>query len=381
MRVPRTYHNPDNLVERFKGFAAHAESSSAILGFLEFAERPPLHVKFWEFVIYSKENLADVLLERFSHGRPLFQPLNPRASAFQLSVPARHTDERSLRGVIAVLDGSRPDIYRIVSISYYPFWDRAVRVLARRLYPDAMPVFFKQSEIKEALISLERSLYANRKLSISDATLKKRREGDAWPRFRHLDTERWWTDKPLQDVFDQALERNEWFTSIGFRVEDENLPPDSSVIASGRIAKNGELSFDFMFQEVNASLVSVLEALAAKRIALFQKRGIRERNYNPSLPIEISYASDVFSDIEEIRRFGRVVSKYPKATKAVFHANPYYHASVADFLDGSSFELWVLSPRRVLIVPQARSSVQAFERLISHIFAEFREGVTNEYNE
>jgi len=109
-------------------------------------------------------------------------------------------------------------------------------------------------------------------------------------------------------------------------------------------------------------------------------RGVRERNYQPGLPIEISYGHDIFVDAEEVRRFGDVISKYPNATKAVYHANPYYHASVADFLEGSSFGIWVLSPRRILLVPQAKSSEKAFERLISYIFSEFREGTIGEYS-
>lgn len=58
---------------------------------------------------------------------------------------------------------------------------------------------------------------------------------------------------------------------------------------------------------------------------------------------------------------------------------PRFHASIADVLDGSSFEIWVVSPNRILIVPQAKSSVAAFIRLISHIFSEFGEGDIAEY--
>jgi len=113
---------------------------------------------------------------------------------------------------------------------------------------------------------------------------------------------------------------------------------------------------------------------------MLRGRGIRERRYAAGSPIEIEYSAEIFSDEEEVRRFGDVISKYPHSTRAVFHPNPYYHASIADFMDGSSFELWVLSPRRILIVPQAKSTEQAFQRLISHIFFEFREGEVHEYS-
>lgn len=56
-----------------------------------------------------------------------------------------------------------------------------------------------------------------------------------------------------------------------------------------------------------------------------------------------------------------------------------FHASIADVLDGSSFDIWVASSNRILIVPGPKASVAAFIRLISHIFSEFREGTIAEY--
>ncbi len=58
-----------------------------------------------------------------------------------------------------------------------------------------------------------------------------------------------------------------------------------------------------------------------------------------------------------------------------------FHASIADVLDGSSFEIWVVNPDRILIVPGPKASVAGFIRLISHIFSEFGEGNVAEYRE
>ena len=52
-----------------------------------------------------------------------------------------------------------------------------------------------------------------------------------------------------------------------------------------------------------------------------------------------------------------------------------------ELVDGSSFDLWILSPARVLIAPQAKASPQALERITSYIFYEFREGNIKEYVE
>jgi len=58
---------------------------------------------------------------------------------------------------------------------------------------------------------------------------------------------------------------------------------------------------------------------------------------------------------------------------------PYLHASIADFLDGSSFEIWVVNPRKVMIVPGPKCSVAALMRFTEHIFTHFGEGEVGEY--
>lgn len=59
--------------------------------------------------------------------------------------------------------------------------------------------------------------------------------------------------------------------------------------------------------------------------------------------------------------------------------SPNVHASIADFIDGSSFEVWVLSPKRILIVPGPKCSIPALMRFTNYIFEEFEEGEIAEY--
>jgi hypothetical protein len=237
-----------------------------------------------------------------------------------------------------------------------------------------MPVYFRQTEIQDALTSFEHQLGSKFRVRIADVTMKGKREN------RFYDTERLWTDLSISESFEKALERNLWFASLRFIVQQkEEKFGNYRNIASGRLYKKGEIFYDFYHFEITSYLISVLVDYSAKRFQLLSKRGIRERNYEAGFPLEIYYKDEVFSDLEEIHRFAETIQKYPNATKAVFHGNPYYHASIADFLDGSSFEIWIVSPSRAIIVPQARSSTQAFERLITHILYEFKEGKVNEY--
>lgn len=127
-------------------------------------------------------------------------------------------------------------------------------------------------------------------------------------------------------------------------------------------------------------LIEPLTGFVDQRLQKFQKKGIRERNYQPSIPLEILFDYNKFDDIEEIRRFGSVLTKYPNSSIAIYHSNPYYHANLADFDDGSSFDIWILSSKRVIIKPQLKASPQAFERLISFISSEYGEGEICDYS-
>jgi len=299
--------------------------------------------------------------------------INQKTSVFRLSI-LKDRDELPIIGYFTLMPTIKINIYRLLSVSYSKFWYRGIRRLVRRLYPEAMPVYFRQAEIQEALISFEHQLGPTFRVRIADMTMKGTRES------RYYDTERLWTDLSISESFDNAIERNLWFTNLRFIIQQQNNQTNSyRNVASGRLYKKGEIFYDFYHKEILSSLLSVLIDYSANRFQLLSNRGIRERNYKPGYPLEIFYKDEIFSDLAEIRRFGEVINKYPKSTKAIFHSNPYYHASIADFLDGSSFEVWIVSPSRTIIVPQARSSAQAFERLIAHILYEFKEGKVYEY--
>ncbi len=379
MRNASTHIRPENLIEQFGRFAPHAQSGEQIESILEAAEPPPFRARFWQYVIYSKEDLARVLLDKFSQVDPVVELIGTKAPVFRLRTRVSKNDDREVEGLIVILAGTQPNFYRILTVAHTLFWDKAVRKLVAQFYPSAMPVFFKQTELKEALLALENSLPGGRRLWVSEVTRKHMRQNGQGRNARQVDTERVWTWNTVTNVFEEAEAGNHWFTSVRFKVQTAKASRASSALSTGFITKRGELGYNGLFTEVKNFALPILERTAAKRLALYQNRGLRERNFDPSLPIAINYNVDVFSDIEEVRRFARVMNRYPNANKAVFHANPYYHASVADFLDGSSFELWALSPRRALIIPQAKSSAVAFERLISYIFAEFREGTPDVY--
>ena len=179
----------------------------------------------------------------------------------------------------------------------------------------------------------------------------------------------------------QVQERGQWFTSVGFTVTRHDPVRDQTLIdARGRLRRNGELHLDALFPDLSDVILTWVEEAGARRVRLLTNRGLRERNYSPAKPIAIEFPQGVFADPKELRRLASILARYPNSTKAVYHSNPYYHASIADVKDGSSIDVWVLNQSRILLVPQAKSTAPAYSRLISHIFTYFREGRVSEFD-
>jgi hypothetical protein len=370
---------PENVIQTFKGLAYSSESNEAIEIYLTMAPQLPRFAYIRQFIIFHKMPLKDALIKKLADF-PCLSLVNENPIVFQVNIYQK-ANKKSLEGVFVILPGSQPNISRLVTVSYTDFWAGAIKPLVRKIYPDGMPVFFRQDEIELALVELEKVYGSNYRVRIADVTSKEERPSRQDYVRKSYDTDRRWTDLSIPDVFAQAKERGQWFTGLRFVIQQKRKNLESYIHrGAGRLYKYGEISVDSHYQETTSALLASLEAHVSQRLILLEKRGIIERGYEPSKPIEILYDYDAFSRVEEVSRFGKVMLTYPNSTKAVFHSNPYYHASIADFLDGSSFDIWVLSANRVVIVPQAKSSTQGFERLISHIFSNFGEGTVNEYS-
>jgi hypothetical protein len=121
--------------------------------------------------------------------------------------------------------------------------------------------------------------------------------------------------------------------------------------------------------------------LVAKKHGFFKGRGRNSREDLSASPILIEYSEPLFQDKSQNQRLTAVLRKLPKASFSVFHMNPYFRASIVDFADGSSYDLWVLSETRLVINPQMRCTYASVERVCNHILSAFAEGEVKDLKE
>jgi len=374
----------ENAMEFFEARARSARSPAEIDEFLKFLPPMPRYTAIRIYILYCPTELGQFFTSAARRIDGL-RVVNADAGAFEYQRRYGRKRIRTVRGTFVILPSTQNRVYRLLSVCGSDFWNDGVRYLVRHQYPKVVPLFLKQGELRKALRELRDRLGIEYRLMASEMSLKERRPPSETRRgLTEQDSARWWTDRGVEEVFDEAQERGQWFTSIAFKVERWHKRRERHVeAASCRLYKYGYLQYDYLHSEFTQKLLPSLEKAASDRVELFRNRGIRERKergYAPSVPLEITYPVPVFEDSDGLKRLESTVMTYSNATKALFHSNPYFHASVADVSDGSSFEIWVLSPNRILVVPQGRSSPPALERLVSHIFSDFREGEVAEYS-
>lgn len=178
-----------------------------------------------------------------------------------------------------------------------------------------------------------------------------------------------WPRLGLDGAFRYANEQNAWFKSLTFEALEQ-----SRVVAEVSVYRNGVIKTDGNFQRVYNSLVSRVCLLARSNVELFSNRSRRD---NPDLtvrPLSIHYDFELFEDIEENAKFISAMRKLDNASVSVVHGNPYISLAVIDYSDGSTFDIWVLNPSEIVVIPQFRSTTAAVKKVISCIFENYAEG-------
>ncbi|MEL7656607.1 MAG: hypothetical protein AAGU75_11940, partial [Bacillota bacterium] len=324
------------------------------------------------------------LLTRIHYDPPFtLERINPNILAFRLSKQKDKNNEPDV-GVIAIMNGSHSCLFRVISISRGGFWVKVVIPFLKRNYPHLSILYFKQSELEESLLGYEKRLniqFADKaKVRVIEVTRKAEQSSRLNQKIKFRSTERSWTNLSLAETFADLKERGFWFTNLKFKVliaspSRERLNQRSI----GKVSKFGSFSCTSMYHELRSLLIEPLEIIASERMHLLEGRGIIERDYKPGPPLEIVFEDEVFDSTVKVRQFGETLGHFQDSSIVIYHGNPYFHANIADQRDGSSFEIWVLSQKRILITPQAKASAQALSRVITFIFDRFKEGMVSEY--
>ncbi len=69
-------------------------------------------------------------------------------------------------------------------------------------------------------------------------------------------------------------------------------------------------------------------------------------------PLAINFPEEEFSKVENHKKFIEIISSLSETSVSILHGNPYIHLSIVDYIDASTYDLWVVDNNRILLVPQ-----------------------------
>lgn len=293
--------------------------------------------------------------------------------------PAAPVFPRSGSGLLyfAILPTAQPDVSVLVSVAPREDWLYLLREI-RALYPKLVPIFLSQRELFQCIATLRDQVRGTYELRVRELSATEIIETAQGRRTRSL---REWTEEAWERAIRDVADRRQVVTSV--RLAFHRLVgtlPNVTASAVCKVTKRGEVEVLGHFALLRRTVIEDIAAAGQRKLSLYSKRGLREASYRAK-PVSITYASDVFADVTEVRRLVEVLTLYPKSMHAVQHGNPYAYVQVADALDGSAFDVWALDQDTITIVPRLKATAAAFDRLIQYIFDAYREGVVSTHDD
>jgi len=179
----------------------------------------------------------------------------------------------------------------------------------------------------------------------------------------------WFPDaKPVAEFFVELEEDRQWLRSIELTVRQR----DSE--SRGRIRRDLTFSCQGTFSLFWRTALQAVKSMASANRETFQDRSVSTSPTRAARPLQIAYPSAVFDDKSQNHRLIRVLRKLPDCGLSVFHLNPLLHASLVDYVDGSTYSIWVTDSAAVKIIPGLKASAGSLGRLCNHINEHFEEG-------
>jgi hypothetical protein len=193
---------------------------------------------------------------------------------------------------------------------------------------------------------------------------------------RRVKTRREWlaVGKPQDEFFDELEQETQWLRSL-------EVVFTGAQTAHARIRRDMSFSCRAGLTTFYKAILESIRITAAERAGIFQNRAVADSPTHASRPIQITYKRRVFKDKSQNQRLIRVLGTLADSALSVFHANPFLHASLVDYSDGSSYTIWVTDNSAIALVPELKATPASLARLCNHINEHFDEGIIEELSE
>ncbi|MGQ0795659.1 MAG: hypothetical protein ACT4N5_05705 [Nitrosopumilaceae archaeon] len=358
------------------------ESLDSLVGFLESMLSSNKKYQIAMFLLVSKKDIFELFSSKNSyHFYTDFGNSNKNNSMLSFRITKK--DEKKIKPDISgnVLFARTPksEVYLAITDEPRDFVQFVLTPFLKSYYPYISKAFLSANELRQILERLESvtggQIIADRITAhrrISYIPMQRDESGSKENRIETKESHRVWTKRPFRDAFNEAILNDEWIDKVEFR-----LINDSKTQMEAYFSRHGLFKFRDSISPFYQTLLPFIMEIIERKFNLYSHRSRNEKP-KPS-PLVIELDSDIFKDDAQNHRFIEIMKKMSYISMSVYHNNPYIHVSLVDYLDGSTFDLWVLSTNKITVVPQLRATEASVARLMNHIFERFREGTVKEY--
>jgi hypothetical protein len=191
-----------------------------------------------------------------------------------------------------------------------------------------------------------------------------------------------YTDVHYSEVFDQIEAHDQWVHSIRFYSKQREREQNGRRLDffSGLITRSCFFSIRRNFVPLIKIIIPSAIKFASVRNEYLRLREEKASKLKPE-PIVIKFEDKPFSDTSKNKQFIGALSAMDSCSISRYHNNPYIHLSLIDYLDGSSYDIWVVTVDRMVIIPSFSASTASMSRLLNHVFERIKEGEIEDYEQ
>jgi hypothetical protein len=264
-----------------------------------------------------------------------------------------------------------PGVFVAVTIESSSLFVRALQRIVGKLRPHVVFPFMSHRRLKRLLIDYKTNFHFS-DLIVTQASQRLRLpQQGTHKRVMPVVT---WPGMAVEEAFDWLSANNGWFQKIQFEAKRGTV-----VIAKVAVGRNGTVRVNRLFAHAYHAFIEPIAKNHFENVTLFSHRGRREVPNLEVRPLLIDFERNQFDHLDENAKLIQAMRSMRKSSVSVLHGNPYIHLTVIDYVDGSTFDVWVLNERNLVVVPQMKGSVGGIKRLINHIFDTYAEGEVRDY--
>jgi len=264
---------------------------------------------------------------------------------------------RQFKDNFFIVSHSEEKLYTVFTVSDKDFFDKALTRYIETLPSQITGSFLSSENLRHLIQSFDNRVNGN--LVVKKAVLKSTGE----------DTQiEYHEDKPYYEVFNEASTNDLYVDKIELTVHNTGTAFRFFVSRNGAtryIRGSSDLYFNV--------LLNSLASFISDKGELFQDRD-REYGSRDTDPIKIQYEEGSITGVEENKRLIKALKGIKRTSVTVYHDNPYMHASVLDFDDGTSVDVYLTSDSDISIIPGFNASKKSLSRICDHINKGFLEG-------